>query len=509
MDVPPGFLDAPLSYVGNSGQRSHDFMTAAEAEGDEHFLDVVSVASMLAFQYIVDGRTLLTDVRRIPWFDATAISAAKVGLSALDSYGRVIETPRRAAQELIRRLRRELETSFKRAQRVTILLSGGLDSRLSSAVLMGLARQGKVTDDIRAVSWGIPESRDRHYASQVARRLGIQWTPIDLRPTDLAANIRLSGLRLGAMVSPVHLHAIRAVSELDWHDADKILVSTLGNGVGRGTYLYRHVTYTRPVEPCDWLCLLRPNIRPYALAGLAHDLAEFRRRLRSRPRAAVHECEMLAHYLSGLLLPVFDLLRAKAPVHQAMADPDTYGFLWSLTPFLRSGSMYREAVRLSGEGMADVPYALTNRPLKRLARPQQNGLSPFLHRYPHWISHDLAGIVDEALNGDWFDATGVFDGAAIRRVWRGLRQQPNPQPQASYVLLWLCALRELMESLQIKAAGRQEMSGQPAARQGGCGGPGHPPWGFAGRPPASPWRRWTTVPEQCGAVLQCLVRGRP
>src|SRR4029453_12258750 len=122
--------------------------------------------------------------------------AAKVGLSALDSYGRVIETPRRAAQELIRRLRRELETRFKRAERVTILLSGGPDSRLSSAVLMGLARQGKVTDDIRAVSWGIPESRDRHYASQVARRLGIQWTPIDLRPTDLAANIRLSGLRL-------------------------------------------------------------------------------------------------------------------------------------------------------------------------------------------------------------------------------------------------------------------------------------------------------------------------
>jgi hypothetical protein len=447
-------------------------------------------------------------VRRIPWLDATAISPAQVEPSALDSYGRVIETPGRAAQELIRRLRRELEASFKRARRVTLLLSGGLDSRLSSAVLVGLARKGRVTDDIRAVSWGTPESRDRYYASQVARRLGIQWIPIDLRPADLAGNIRLSGLRLGAMVSPVHLHAIGAVSKLDWQHGDKILVSTLGNGVGRGTYLYRHVTYTRPIEPDDWLCLLRRDIRPYALGSLAHDLAEFRRRLRTWPRAAaVHECEMLAHYLSGLLLPVFDLLRAKAPVHQAMADPDTYGFLWSLSPFLRSGSMYREAVRLSGEGMADVPYALTNRPLRRLARPQQNGLSPFVHRYPHWISHEIAGVVEEALDGDWFDATGVFDGAAIRRIWRGVRQQPNPQPQAAYVLLCLCALRELMESLQIRAAGRQEMTGQSAARQGGCSGPGHlPPWGFAGRPPPSPWRRWTSVPEQCAAALQCLVR---
>jgi len=110
------------------------------------------------------------------------------------------------------------------------------------------------------------------------------------------------------------------------------------------------------------------RLRAQALAGLAQDLAAFRGRLGGRPAVALHECEMLAHYVSGLLLPVFGVLARKAaPVHQALSDPNTYAFLWSLSPVLRGGSMYRAAVRMTAPGMADVPYALTNRPLRRPA----------------------------------------------------------------------------------------------------------------------------------------------
>jgi hypothetical protein len=503
----PGSLAVVPTFIGPTGRAGRDFRSVARTAKSPGTLDAVGVASMLAFQYVVDGRTLLAGVRRTPWLVATAAAGGQVGPTALDGYGRRLMTRHGAAEELLRRLRCELERAFGAAERVTLLLSGGLDSRLASAVLVGLAREGKVTDEIRAVSWGIPESRDRHYAGRVARRLGVGWTPIDLGPADLAGNVGLSARGLGAMVSPVHLHAIQAVSELDWQTGDKILGCTLGNGVGRATYLYRHITYTGPIEPADWLGLMRADVRRGAIAGLVQDLAAFRRRLRGRPTVAVHECEMLAHYVSGLLLPVFNLVgETGVPVHQALSDPTTYEFLWSLSPLVRVSSMYRAAVRMSGPGMAEVPYALTNRPLRWLARPEPNGLSPFVHRYPRWIAHELADTVDDALTVDWFDATGVFDGAAIRRLWQGLRQQTRPQPQAAYVLLWLCALRELVEDIEVISGwdrpglsreGEPGLAPHDGAHQA-------PPWGFAGRYPDPRWRRWAALPKQGRAALRCL-----
>jgi hypothetical protein len=260
-------------------------------------------------------------------------------------------TKHEAATELLTRLRLELLNAFANAERVTVLLSGGLDSRLASAVLVDLARHGQITDQIRAVTWGISASRDRHYGQQVARHLGVEWVPIELAPPDLEKNIRLAAYEVAGLVSPVHLHAVDSVRQLDWRSGDRILASTLGNGIGRGRYLYRHVSHVRSMEPHDWLGLMRPALFARVRRQVLEELVSFRRRLQPHASVAVHECELLAHYISGLLLPALNLLgRTAAPVHQALADPRTYGFLWSLSPLIRTESMYRTALRLCDPG---------------------------------------------------------------------------------------------------------------------------------------------------------------
>ena len=202
---PSGSLDAGPIFLDVDGVARQSFMEAVGSVDGPVEVDATAVASMLSFQYVVDGRSLVAQVKRRPWLATVAGSEDQSDTTALARHGRRVTTTHAAAKDLLHHMRRELEHAFGAAQRITLLLSGGLDSRLASAVLVDLARQGKVTDEVRAVTWGIPESRDRHYGARVARCLGVSWIPIDLGPADLARNIEIAARgarRLGVAGPP-------------------------------------------------------------------------------------------------------------------------------------------------------------------------------------------------------------------------------------------------------------------------------------------------------------------
>jgi Asparagine synthase len=319
--VNDGSLDVVPTFLCPQGGLTWDFAEAlTEVKGSPH-LDSLAIASMLSFQYVIDGHTLVAQVKRRPWLDAVGPPSDEGFRATLGGYGHRVMTTRAAASELLARLRLELREAFADSERVTLLLSGGLDSRLTSAVLVGLARRGHITNEIRAVTWGMPESRDRHYGRRVAEHLGVPWVPFGLGPQDLEENIRIAAHELGGLVSPVHLHAMNSIRQLDWSAGDKILVSSMGNGVGRGLYLNHHLSYARHAEPCDWLGLMRPVLYSRIKPHLVEQRAAFRRLLQPYSQIAVYECEMQAHYISGLLLPPFNLLRRTgAQVYQALTD---------------------------------------------------------------------------------------------------------------------------------------------------------------------------------------------
>jgi Asparagine synthase len=500
--LPKQSLDAIPIFRGPDGELKRTFREAVRGMRRPVELDSVAVASMVSFQYVIDGRSLVSQVRRQSWL-------SQHSGEELAGYGRRIMKRRTAADELLDRLRFELAAAFANADRITVLLSGGLDSRLVGGVLAGLARCGTVTDRIRAVTWGMPESRDRFYGARVAEHLGFDWIPIELTAAELAKNIEIAAHELAGLVSPVHLHAMNKVSQLDWSPGDRILASTLGNGVGRGQYLYQHVSYAKPLQPRNWLGLVRPEVYAEVVPRVVEELAAFRTRLSQRCEVAVHECEMLGHYVAGLLLPPFDFLRRMAaPVHQAFSYPATYRFLWSLSPMIRTEGLYRTALRRCDRDLVEIPYAHTGRAPQRLARPVHDGLSPHVHRYPVWITRDLAEIVDDLLLPEWFTETGLFDGGAVWRAWERIRSDRLPHAQTAYILLWLCSLRRLMEALHIECcadpAGTATCS--RARVQASATLPVRPPWGFAGRDRDGRWQRLVSIPRQLAAVARCLRR---
>ena len=137
-------------------------------------------------------------------------------------------------------------------------------------------------------------------------------------------------------------------------------------------------------------------------------------------------------------------------------------------------------------------------------------MSPFVHRYPQWIAHDLAELIDGSLSRAWFDDTGIFDGSAIRRAWEGIRSSPRPHPQTAYLLIWLCSLRCLAEELPLRYRddGSESVWHARAMPRPAVPTRRRPPWGFAGRDPDSMWRRLGSKPRQLVNALRCKVPRR-
>jgi hypothetical protein len=152
--------------------------------------------------------------------------------------------------------------------------------------------------------------------------------------------------------------------------------------------------------------------------------------------------------------------------------------------------------------LVNVPNTLTNRPPRPLALPARNGLSPYVHRYPAWIGGALVDVMDEMLARDWFDATGIFDGGAVRRVWQDVRSDPGALRQAAYLLTWLCSLRYVVEgSRPVPAKGTPDRYAREANPDEAVGTAQEhprprPPWGFVGRDRDPAWRRVLSAPRQ-------------
>jgi hypothetical protein len=121
-------------FLTADGATHDNFLQAARSGQGPIELDPVALASMLSFQYVVDGRSLITGVRRRSWLERVVGSEGEPGPALRAAYGRRVMSSSAAAAGLLRHLRAELVEAFAGFDRVTVLLSGGLDSRLAAAV---------------------------------------------------------------------------------------------------------------------------------------------------------------------------------------------------------------------------------------------------------------------------------------------------------------------------------------------------------------------------------------
>ena len=124
--------------------------------------------------YAFGNSTLLREVRRQPWLSQTSTNGT-VSESFIPPHGLLGGSAKQIGGRLFELMCEEAETVCKDRERIYILLSGGLDSRVVAGVIKHLSDQKRIDCKIEAVTWGLSGCRDVAYGKIVAERLDFDW----------------------------------------------------------------------------------------------------------------------------------------------------------------------------------------------------------------------------------------------------------------------------------------------------------------------------------------------
>jgi hypothetical protein len=403
-------------------------------------IDPVSCLGALSFEYLPGDRTLVQGVRRVPW------------LGAIDGRGRLTYQPapphgnRRASEaaiaaELFEALQEEVETYCQGRSLAYLLLSGGMDSRVMAAVVKRLQQTGRITAEVRAVTWGQAASRDVRYAEQLAGELGWPWTHLPLGPDEYWANFDRCVELLGAEVDPKHLHRMDGFESAP---ADAVvLAASYGDSVGRAEFSHLHVTQIPRLEPRDRFALLRDTVRRDASRELQIELNLPRARYGERSEMGWREIERQLHYMRRMLGNTLCVIERWCRVEQLFVTRPVFGLMWNLDPACRTDGIYVELLKQAAPHLLDVPWARTGAAYG--AEPEAgDDLPKGFHRYGLWLRRDHADRLEHMLFGDdVLRRLEIFDFEQIQwlfREWRKERLEDDTTPCTQ--LSWLAVTAE-------------------------------------------------------------------
>ncbi len=438
-DVSDRMLYDPVTYRGGDGSWHRDFLEAVRHTAGPLTWDPGAVHSILSYGYPCGDSTLFREIKRKPWLSQVR-SDGEAHLLEIPRHGRRACSAEVIAENLDRLLEEEIVQAATGHDKVMVLLSGGLDSRIVAGVAARALRKGRITVPVIGVTWGMANCRDVAYGQSTARVLGLEWIHVDLHPADLIANIELAAADLGGLSSPVHIH------RMGWFEHagpnTLVLAGSYGDSIGRAEFSSKHLLELRPLTTGSAGGLMTPEALAEGAMAFGQDLAQLRQRAKGEPRYVICDLEMQGHYMRGMISHVMDVINRYCTLYQAFTHPSVYEYVWSIHPSMRTDQPYAALLERLGKDLAALPWARTNRAVKGPTRGALPGLGKKFHAYEKWISGELFDRLREELDIPWLASTGLFNRKAIEKLLEVVRQGKG-QPMPSYLLVWLISLQRV------------------------------------------------------------------
>lgn len=455
-------FQSPL-YRSLDGRWRERFLPAVRDVTDSLTWDPGTILSILGFNYACGERTLFSEVKRLPWL-ASPKQSSRAELEEIPPHDLVWARPKAIAEVLGGLLKRETLKVAAEAERIYVLLSGGLDSRIIAATAAQLADEGEIGRPV-AVTWGLKDSRDCVYARECARILGLEWIHEPLRPTHLLENINLAASALGGLVSPVHLHRMSVFA--DAPSEALVLAGNYGDMVGRAEFSGKKLLEQSLLEPRDPHGLMRASAVEFGRKRLLKSLRRLRERSPDDRYFVKVEHEMHAHYTRGLIAHAMSVIDRWCQVYQVFTDPSVYGFMWRLHPARRDDSIYAHLLEELDPDLARVPWARTNSSLVGHTVGARDDLREDFHSYEEWLDGEIGERVLADVDPEWFGDTGLFRTSAVDKLMRETVCPNSSEPRDSdrvATILWLSSIRRLAarieeEGMCIAAFGSGDVGG--------------------------------------------------
>lgn len=439
------------TYRGTDGVWRDNLKTSAQCE-QQLTWDLGALLSTMSLGYALGNRTLFRELSRRPWL-AEETRTGDFQEQSIPPHGFEWASPEKIAERLYKLLQSELEQICQGYQKLVLLLSGGLDSRIVAGVVRHLLDQGRIKGQVTAVTWGMMNSRDVVLGCEVAEALKFDWQHVELGFEHLEENIELCRQQLCASVSPIHLHRMKFVMESFVSDT-LVLAGSYGDSIGRGEYSGRTLLELLPLRPFNFLGLMRPELAQQAKTECERELEYLRRRAGNQPEYVYLEHQQQGHYMRGLIGQTMSVIHHHAPVYQAFTHPDVYSYMWSVHPAARTDDVYRCLLKILGREVASIPWARTNVTLDA-SRKDRSTTLPNFHDYQDWTrslverqlgSYGRERFVNEFMILDFLDHNKFMD--FVDRLvnpdihFKALGNAPIG------VFLWLESLRRVATDLQ-------------------------------------------------------------
>jgi hypothetical protein len=379
---------------------------------EKRTVDPVAVAELLQFTYMLGNRTLIQGVQRMPW-RATLYGDGTIQRRPPIPHGNRQIDPGTAARNLREKLAKELYDAARDRDRVIVLLTGGLDSRVVAGLLKELQSQLKA--QIACVTWGEPQCRDVAYARRIAS--WYDWEFIHL-PYDYElvwANIQRGAVWGGSEVAGLHLHAEDWFRNARRHDL--VIAASWGDSVGRAEFSSRHLSVLRPALVQNREGLLHPALEAPCLAQAKRDRATAWEGAEDAPRWVRCELDMQENYMRRMIGHAMGYIRQFCDLHQAFTSEPVVSQMWSLSLDCRTDDVYHALLKDLDPRLCFLPWARTGVAPDGTIE-HDSTLRTEYHHWPRWLRRDLRARLEPLVFSEALDALGLFYRPAVCRLWR-------------------------------------------------------------------------------------------
>jgi asparagine synthase (glutamine-hydrolysing) len=445
-----GHLNTRSFYHKNDGSLYTSLSSCLkENKNEKRVIDNASVLSILMKNYIIGDRTLVRGISRSPWM-SSRYNNGEWQLEKLPFHDSLSDSSENIASELYRRLSNEALKYIGDKKKIGILLSGGMDSRITAGIIRRLQESGEFSGEVVALTWGVINSRDVNYARQISIEFEWEFRHFILSPDVLKRNVILCADQ-GAEYSPIHLHAMESVSCMT--DIDCILAGSYGDSIGRGEYSGRHISDLPPIfkRHLNKFCLLAPSVEQKAMQELNKELLDARRSFPERTEGAYREIEMQMHYMRRQLNSCMDLIDDRVKLFQMFSSPDVFGYMWSLNYNLRTDEIYSKLLKKLPYKLNQIPWARTGKRYGFANDMVVDNLEKNNNCYGKWLRNDLRNFILKTIDNGSLYTLGIFDKKSLK-MWCNHWSRSN-SPKADRLdekMAWLASLALFVEKYNIE-----------------------------------------------------------
>ena len=405
-------------------------------------LDLVSICEAIGSCAFLGDRTIIKNVKRTPWMSNVSFESGDWRTNAPPVHGAKRDSSENIASALFHALNREILDVVKGKNRIGILLSGGMDSRIVAGILR-LIQRAQSSFSVTVFCWGSRNSRDPVYAERIANMYDWHFEHFDITAATLKRNIEVCANE-GCFYSANHLHAMPDVADRAKElDMECMIAASYGDSIGRAEYSGTRVMGLPSIESriANNFLLIDPGIYEECKKASLDEIKRYHGLFGDRRQWELFELDYQLHYMRNQLGTCMNVIDKKVPLYQAFTAIEVVGLMWTYHPECRGDQIYEFLLRLIDPELIEIPWARTGkRYLKTDDRPDD--LEKRYHKYGKWCREDLAEYLDELIFGGELQKTQLLNSNHLRFLLRMNRQfcRTDNRNKIDEISLWLSSL---------------------------------------------------------------------